>query len=91
MEITETAGSSWYDSDARRVLREYESQSEMMDDIWRAFEHGWLPLSMTERREKRDGLPPWKWLDRKVVHTVAFRNTRRSAVESGSQALNASS
>ena len=58
MEITETAGSSWYDSDARRVLREYESQSEMMDDIWRAFEHGWLPLSMTERREKRDDCRP---------------------------------
>ena len=91
METTETAGSSWYDSDARRVLREYGSQSEMMDDIWQAFEHGWLPHSMTERRAKKDALPPWRWLDRRVVRTVAFRNVRRTAPESGSEALNANS
>jgi len=83
MDTRETAGSSWYDSEARRVLREYESPLEMMDDIWQAFQHGWLPLSMTERRVGRGGLPPWKWLDRQVVHTVAFRNTRQAAAESG--------
>jgi hypothetical protein len=51
---------------------------------------GSVPLPLTERREKRDGPPPGKWLHPKVEHAVAFRNVRRAAAEGGSQAMSAS-
>ena len=70
-------GSTWHKLEARRTLREYESLSQMLDDIWEAHEHGWLPVTMTEKRLPNGRrFPPWRWFSRKSVYTVAYRQSR---------------
>ena len=51
MVITQAGESSWVGVDERRVEREYETKQGMLDDIWLAHEHGWLPVAMTELRQ----------------------------------------
>jgi hypothetical protein len=72
--ITQAAESSWVGLDERRVQREYETMQGMMDDIWLAHEHGWLPISMTELR-------PGSLLRRlrgeKPTYVVAYLRTSR--------------
>jgi hypothetical protein len=50
MAITQAGESSWVGLDERRVEREYQTKQGMLDDIWLAHEHGWLPVSMIESR-----------------------------------------
>ncbi|TMB68936.1 MAG: hypothetical protein E6J43_05265 [Chloroflexi bacterium] len=50
MTITQAGASSWVGLDKRRVEREYDTKQDMVDDIWLAHEHGWLPVAMTESR-----------------------------------------
>ena len=70
-------GSQWYEIvEPQRAIQEYERLPEMMDDIWLAHKHGWLPVSMIEsRRPNRSLVPPWKWLNKKLVYVVAYRHT----------------
>ncbi len=51
MVITRAGESSWVGLEERRVQREYETKQVMLDDIWVAHEHGWLPVGMTELRQ----------------------------------------
>jgi hypothetical protein len=69
-------GSRWYEFvETQRVIQEYERLPAMMDEIWQAHEHGWLPVSMTEsRRPNRSLFPPWKWMNKSVVYVVAYRH-----------------
>ena len=50
MVISESTETPWYGLDERRVQREYDTKQCMLDDIWLAHEHGWLPVAMTESR-----------------------------------------
>ena len=73
MQATATYDASWYGREDRRVQREYETMQGMLDDIWGAHEHGWLPVSMLESRrdnERRGVLS--KFRPKKKVYVVAY-------------------
>ncbi len=72
MVITQAGKSSWVGLDERRVQREYETKQGMLDDIWLAHEHGWLPVSMTEFR--RGGLLA-RLRGEKATYVVAYLRT----------------
>jgi len=72
--ITQAGESSWVGVDERRVQREYETKQCMLDDIWLAHEHGWLPISMTELR--RGGLLG-RLRGEKATYVVAYLRTSR--------------
>ena len=74
MVITQAGESSWVGVDERRVQREYETKQCMLDDIWLAHEHGWLPISMTELR--RGGLLG-RLRGEKATYVVAYLRTSR--------------
>ncbi len=72
MNTTTAVASTWREIEDRRVLREYLTQQEMLDDIWEAHEHGWLPVSMTESPQAGERkFPPWR-RSRKIVYCVTF-------------------
>ena len=78
MEDTLNAGSQWYEIDDQRTLREYEGPQEMLEDIWEAHEHGWLPVSMIKcRRSIGRWNRPWKWLTSRAIYVVAYRHAGR--------------
>lgn len=79
-----TTSQSWDEVEGRRVLREYETKQEMLDDVWEAHEHGWLPVKMTEARRGRKSLLPWKRTGEPVYIVSYYQNV-------GSQILNATS
>jgi len=70
--ITQAGESTWVGLDERRVQREYETKQGMLDDIWLAHEHGWLPVSMTELR--RGGLLA-RLKGEKATYVVAYLRT----------------
>ena len=72
MVITQAGESSWVGLDERRIQREYETKQGMLDDIWLAHEHGWLPVSMTELR--RGGLLA-RLRGEKATYVVAYLRT----------------
>ncbi len=72
MVITQAGKSSWVGLDERRVQREYETKQGMLDDIWLAHEHGWLPVSMIELR--RGGLLA-RLRGEKATYVVAYLRT----------------
>ena len=72
MVITQAGESTWVGLDERRVQREYETKQGMLDDIWLAHEHGWLPVSMTELR--RGGLLA-RLKGEKATYVVAYLRT----------------
>ncbi len=51
MVIAQAGDYSWVGVKKRRVHRQYETKQGMLDDIWLAHEHGWLPVAMTELRQ----------------------------------------
>ncbi len=68
----------WLRAKGRRAQREYPTVQEMLDDIWQAHEHGWLPLSMTEQRQRNARLKqPWTWLRKQVTYVVTYRHSAR--------------
>jgi len=51
---------------------------EMLDDIWRAHEHGWLPLSMTEKSQSEmRWTAPRTWFRKQITYVVTYRNGHR--------------
>jgi hypothetical protein len=73
---TATLDSAWNTVEGHRVLREYDTKQSMMDDIWKAHEHGWLPISMTESRRRGQGPRFLRWIrSENVVYTVAYYRT----------------
>jgi hypothetical protein len=75
MEVTANEVAEWTDSEDRRVLREYETMPAMLDDIWRASEQGWLPISMTEsKRRDRRRRWPWRLIAKRVIYLVSYRH-----------------
>jgi hypothetical protein len=78
MEAQVVGKGTWSQTKDRRVLREYLTVQEMLDDIWRAHEQGWLPISMTEKRLAGEGaFRPWNWLNKRVAYVVAYRHTKQ--------------
>jgi hypothetical protein len=66
-----TPGQSWEGIEGRRVLREYETKQEMLDDVWEAHQRGWLPIKMTESRRGHKHLLPWKRMS-KILYVVSY-------------------
>jgi hypothetical protein len=44
----------------------------MLDDIWEAHEHGWLPISMTEQRRTEGSLLTFWKRETSLTYTVAY-------------------
>ena len=66
-------GARWQEAEAGRTLREYENRQEMLDDIWEAYQYGWLPVSMTTSKRPKDGSSaPWKWFSKQEIYVVAY-------------------
>ena len=77
-QVNTERGEPWGQAEGQRVLREYPTVQRMLDDVWRAYEHGWLPLSMTEkRRSEARWAAPWTWFRKEITFVVAYRNSQR--------------
>lgn len=75
MHATASYDASWYELEDRRVQREYKTMQGMLDDMWGAQEHGWLPISMLESRrenERRGVLSKFRPKKKKKVYVVAY-------------------
>jgi hypothetical protein len=78
MDTTVLGDETWLRTVGRRVLREYPTVQQMLDDIWRAHEHGWLPLSMTEKSQSEvHWTAPWTWFRKQITYVVAYRHGQR--------------
>jgi hypothetical protein len=74
----EISGDNWFQTKTRRAHREYTSFQKMMDDIWGAHEHGWLPLSMTEKSQSQARwTAPRTWFRKQVTYVVTYRHRQR--------------
>lgn len=75
MNTTTAVATTWSEIEGRRILREYQTRQGMLDDIWEAHEHGWLPVSMTESRQDGERkFPPWRRSRRIVYFVTYYRN-----------------
>jgi hypothetical protein len=78
MEPNTEIAEPWLNMEDRRVLREYPTVQQALDDIWHAHQQGWLPLSMNEeRRSERVLAAPWTWFRKNVTYVVAYRHGGR--------------
>jgi hypothetical protein len=77
MEANVVADSWWLRAEGRSILRGYLTVQQMLDDIWLAQEHGWLPVSMTEERRKIRWTTPSTWLRKEITYVVAYRHGQR--------------
>ena len=70
-----TDSPTWSGIEGRRVIREYETTQAMLDDVWEAHQHGWLPVSKTELQRQEDGgFLLWKRSHTVYVVTYYYRH-----------------
>jgi len=74
----ENLDQNWFQAKARRAHREYPTLQTMLDDIWRAHKHGWLPLSMTEKSQSHvRWIAPRTWFRKQITYVVTYRHGER--------------